>query len=315
VSKKLDVPIVSIGMCTYNSQNTIDRAIKSVLEQEFKYWELLVVDANSHDQTLRKVIKFSQKDNRIKHFSLNYQSPWVESSLIALNYASGKYFMFLDGDDFISSNYISCLINEFSDKSIVGSVGRVNLIDTSGVIIDNNPSTNNIFKFTSSSKHWYRVSGALLTPESLGLVNCLYGLWNKDYLRNLDLWKKETRTKNFDQIFVLNALKKGKIKYTNKTIQFRSSFRAGPAKGKNIIKRITFLRNAIQFFVTIPPVHSYFIWIVKNMSSASFLYLFIVILRTIISSFVYVWILMYKRSGLIITKLTSPRLSETNSRD
>lgn len=315
MSKKLDIPIVSIGMCTYNSQNTIDRAIKSVLEQEFKNWELLVVDANSQDQTLSKVMKFSQKDNRIKHFSLNYQSPWVESSLIALNYATGKYFMFLDGDDFISNNYISCLINEFSDKSIVGSVGRVNLIDTSGVIIDNNPSTNNIFKFTSSAKYWYRVSGALLTPESLGLVNCLYGLWNKDYLRNLDLWNKETRTKNFDQIFVLNVLKMGKIKYTNKTIQFRSSFRSGPTKGKNIIQSITFLRNTIQFFVTIPPVHSYFIWIVKNMSSASFLYLFILVLRTIISSFVYIWILLYKRAGLIITKLTSLRPGEINGRD
>ena len=69
MSKKLDTPIVSIGMCTYNSQNTIDRAIKSVLAQEFKNWELIIVDANSYDQTLRKVIQFSQKDIRIKYFS------------------------------------------------------------------------------------------------------------------------------------------------------------------------------------------------------------------------------------------------------
>jgi glycosyltransferase involved in cell wall biosynthesis len=315
VLKKLNKPIVSIGMCTYNSQNTIDRAIKSVLEQEFKNWELLIIDANSDDQTLRKVIKFAQKDNRIKYFPLNYQSPWVESSLIALNYATGEFFMFLDGDDFISNNYISCLINEFSDKSIIGSMGRVNLIDSSGVIIDDNPSTNTIFKFTSSSKYWYRVSGALLAPESLGLVNCLYGLWKKDYLRSLDLWNRETRTKNFDQIFVLNALKKGKIKYTNKSIQFRSSFRAGPTRSKNIINRITFLRNTMQFFVTIPPVHSHFNWIIKNMSSASFLYLFILVLRTIISSFVYIWILIYKRAGLIIAKLTALRPGEINGRD
>jgi glycosyltransferase involved in cell wall biosynthesis len=292
-------------MCTYNNQNTIDRAINSLLVQDFKNWELIVVDANSSDETRNQIIQFSQKDSRISFIPLDYQSPWVESSLITLNYAVGKYFMFLDGDDFVSKNYISCLINEFNDKEITGAAGKVNLIDESGVKILNNPSVNRIFGFTNSAKRWYRVSGAFLMPESLGLVNCLYGLWSKEFLHTIDLWKKDTITINFDQIFVLNALKRGRIKYTDKTIQYRSSFRAKPSEEIKFLSRIRIFINTKELLKTIPPVHSYLTWIIKNISISALFYLLIVLLRTLISCSVYMFIFAFNHAGSIKTIMVS----------
>ena len=44
-------PAVSIILPTYNRAALIERAVKSVLAQNFKNWELLVVDDGSVDRT------------------------------------------------------------------------------------------------------------------------------------------------------------------------------------------------------------------------------------------------------------------------
>ena len=55
-------------MPVYNSQKFLEEAIKSVLNQTYKNFEFLIYDDNSIDSSKEIIIKFSQKDSRIKFF-------------------------------------------------------------------------------------------------------------------------------------------------------------------------------------------------------------------------------------------------------
>ena len=64
------MPIFSIIIPTYNSEKFIRRTIKSVLEQTFKDFELIVVDDGSTDSTESKIKNF-----KLKIKNLNKQLP------------------------------------------------------------------------------------------------------------------------------------------------------------------------------------------------------------------------------------------------
>ena len=58
-------PLFSVIIPTYNRANLLRIAIKSVLDQKFENWELVIVDDGSTDNT--KFIIQSFKDSRIKY--------------------------------------------------------------------------------------------------------------------------------------------------------------------------------------------------------------------------------------------------------
>ncbi len=65
--------LVTCGFTTFNSEKTINLALKSALEQDYKDIEILIVDDNSSDSTINKIHSFlSQKEinyRLIKHSS------------------------------------------------------------------------------------------------------------------------------------------------------------------------------------------------------------------------------------------------------
>ena len=60
-------PVVTIVITTFRRPNLLKRAIKSVLQQTYPYFEIRVYDDASGDETEKVVSEFSKVDPRI-HF-------------------------------------------------------------------------------------------------------------------------------------------------------------------------------------------------------------------------------------------------------
>ncbi|MCG2965497.1 glycosyltransferase family 2 protein, partial [Escherichia coli] len=59
----IEQPLVSIIMACYNSIKTIDESISSVINQDYKNFELIIADDNSTDGTYEFIIsKYSSSD-------------------------------------------------------------------------------------------------------------------------------------------------------------------------------------------------------------------------------------------------------------
>lgn len=92
--------IVSIIMPLYNAEKYVEQAVRSVMSQTFREWELIVVNDCSKDLSAAIVERLAREDERIRllHTEKPSGSPTLPRN-IAIENARGRYIAFLDSDD------------------------------------------------------------------------------------------------------------------------------------------------------------------------------------------------------------------------
>lgn len=93
------LPLVSIGMPTYNSNNKISRAFHTLMKQEYPNLEIIISDNCSTDDTAEVCRKLAEQDDRIRFFRQETNKGVWANFQFVLTKATGKYFMFLADDD------------------------------------------------------------------------------------------------------------------------------------------------------------------------------------------------------------------------
>lgn len=89
----------SIIMPAYNAEKYIEESIRSVLNQTFADYELLIINDCSTDNTVNIVKNYQTKDPRIKLLENNQNSGVAITRNKGIEVAKGKYVCFLDSDD------------------------------------------------------------------------------------------------------------------------------------------------------------------------------------------------------------------------
>jgi glycosyltransferase involved in cell wall biosynthesis len=87
----------SVILCTFNRGYIIERAIKSVIEQTFDDWELIIIDDGSTDNTKEIVLPYLSDKRIFYHYQTNKGQALARNFGCSL--ATGRYFTFLDSDD------------------------------------------------------------------------------------------------------------------------------------------------------------------------------------------------------------------------
>lgn len=100
---------ISVIMSAYNAQDTINRAIRSVLNQTYNDIELIVVNDCSTDKTEQKIKKF--KDNRIVYIKHDKNMGAGCARNTGIKSATGDYIAFLDSDDYYDKNYLRTMVD------------------------------------------------------------------------------------------------------------------------------------------------------------------------------------------------------------
>lgn len=91
--------LVSIITPTFNSEKFIVQTIRSVQDQTYTSWEMIIVDDCSSDKTASIVAESIAQDSRIKFYKLHHNSGAGIARNQAVTMATGKYIAFLDSDD------------------------------------------------------------------------------------------------------------------------------------------------------------------------------------------------------------------------
>lgn len=119
--------LISIIMPVYNSASYLTEAIQSVLDQDYPYWELLIVDNGSSDNSMSIAEAFT--DIRIRRFSEPNKGV-SRARNMALKHMKGDFFCFLDADDVLTKTSLSSRLAPFADEDICFSDGSVEVYDS-----------------------------------------------------------------------------------------------------------------------------------------------------------------------------------------
>jgi teichuronic acid biosynthesis glycosyltransferase TuaG len=101
--------LLSILMPAYNVERYIQESIKSILNQDYEKFELIIIDDASTDNTALLISEF--QDHRIRFYRNTNNLGVSQNRNLLLNYANGQLISFFDSDDISSSTRFSKQIN------------------------------------------------------------------------------------------------------------------------------------------------------------------------------------------------------------
>jgi GT2 family glycosyltransferase/glycosyltransferase involved in cell wall biosynthesis len=121
-----NLPLISVLMPVYNTpEKWLIKAIDSVINQIYPYWELCISDNASSDQRVKEILtNYRSLNNKIKVVFKEINSGISENTNSCLRISEGNYIALLDSDDELSSDalyWVAKEINQFPDVDLIFS--------------------------------------------------------------------------------------------------------------------------------------------------------------------------------------------------
>lgn len=105
---------ISVVIPVYNGEIYIERCLKSVTNQTFRNFEIIVVDDGSFDHTNQICREYQKQESRMKLITQENQG-LSGARNTGLRHANGNFLFFLDSDDWISDcmfEHMLCVMKE-----------------------------------------------------------------------------------------------------------------------------------------------------------------------------------------------------------
>lgn len=109
--------ILSVVSPVYNGAKYLEPFLRSVLQQSFPHFELIMVDDGSTDSSIEIIKTYQKKDSRIHLIGQNHKGAGSARNF-GLSRAKGQYIIFLDCDDWFSEDFFKTMIDRIeADQS------------------------------------------------------------------------------------------------------------------------------------------------------------------------------------------------------
>lgn len=184
--------LVSIITPMYNSEKFIEATIKSVLNQTYQEWEMLIIDDCSTDNSPNIVKSYMQQDSRIKCIKTETNKGVSNARNLALSKATGQFIAFLDSDDQWNSSKLEKQVNFMLENDYVISFTSYELMD------ENDKKLNKVIKVPPNVDYKRLLKGNIL--------GCLTVVIDKS---KLDFEIRMSGVRHEDYVLWLSILKKG----------------------------------------------------------------------------------------------------------
>lgn len=107
-------PMISVIMPTFNSVRFLEASVRSVLQQDFRDFELLVIDDGSVDASVEIASEFARNDHRVRCLSNRHSKGVSGARNTGLDEARGEWIAFLDSDDLLTEKSFSSRIGHLA---------------------------------------------------------------------------------------------------------------------------------------------------------------------------------------------------------
>ncbi len=103
-------PFISLIIPVYNKGKYIDQCIRSILEQTFTDFEVIIIDDGSTDNCEEIIKRYT--DRRIHLYSQTNQGVSVARNN-GIRVSRGEYLIFIDADDYIENDFLEVLFHKY----------------------------------------------------------------------------------------------------------------------------------------------------------------------------------------------------------
>ncbi|MEB6680152.1 glycosyltransferase family 2 protein [Acinetobacter lwoffii] len=197
--------MISIGIPIYNAENYLTDAVKSVLAQTYPYWELILVDDGSTDNSLKIAQDFAAKDNRIRVISdgTNKKLPARLNQII--REAKYDYIARMDADDVMHPQRLEKQFSFLEDniKYDLVSSGLIS-IDSQNIVKGFRCVSQLYDNFSNPSYSYPIVHPSVMARKSWYLRN----QYSEKYPRaeDFELWTRAIANKDFNMMVLSDLL-------------------------------------------------------------------------------------------------------------
>ncbi len=126
------MPKVSVIVPCYNTEKYVASCLDSLLGQSLSDIEIICIDDNSTDATLRVLKKYAAQDSRIIVKSQKQNSGVSVARNTGVRHASGEYIAFVDSDDTVDSDFYEKLYNAAKKENADIARGELKSVNIQG---------------------------------------------------------------------------------------------------------------------------------------------------------------------------------------
>ena len=108
---------ISVIIPVYNREKFLQKCLKSLENQSFKSFEVLIVDDGSNDRSCEIADEFCMRNKDWKIFKLGNKGV-SHARLFGINNSSGKYLSFVDSDDVVEPDFLKILYKNIINSQI-----------------------------------------------------------------------------------------------------------------------------------------------------------------------------------------------------
>ena len=130
--KQIKKPKVSVIIPVYNTEEYVEEAVRSIMNQTLMEIEIIIIDDGSTDNSLTIIEKLASEDNRIQYFSQTNKGQSVARN-VGIEIATGEFLYFMDSDDLLEEDafelcYHRCISEQldfvFFDAENFGEINK-----------------------------------------------------------------------------------------------------------------------------------------------------------------------------------------------
>lgn len=159
---------ISIIVPVYNVEKYIKRCIESILKQTYEYFEIILIDDGSTDNSSKICDEYYRQDKRIK--VIHKENGGVSSSRnVGLDIAKGDYISFIDSDDYIEADMFEKMI-----ETIVSNAADIVQCNFKSVCENEKDSKNKIYKDVEVGNKYFALNEIVDIPFSNVVWNKIY---------------------------------------------------------------------------------------------------------------------------------------------